>query len=177
VENPKSDASVIVRHVSEDDLAEALELYESVASEGKWIGAEQPVNRDRVLEKWRRQMSDPREAYFVAEVGGRIVGTATLRWVGASEVGMLVASDMRGRGIGSALLTACLEWARAHRVHKIELKVWPHNAAAIALYESFGFETEGYLKRHYKRRSGEIWDCIIMGLQLPPPEVGPAAAP
>ena len=30
---------------------------------------------------------------------------------------------------------------------KLELHVFPHNEAAIALYESFGFEREGYRKR------------------------------
>jgi RimJ/RimL family protein N-acetyltransferase len=46
------------------------------------------------------------------------------------------------------------------------LQVWPHNAAAIALYERFGFERECYLRRHYRRRSGELWDAIVMGLRL-----------
>ena len=28
------------------------------------------------------------------------------------------------------------------------------------------FQREGYLTRHYRRRSGELWDAIIMGLRL-----------
>jgi RimJ/RimL family protein N-acetyltransferase len=56
--------------------------------------------------------------------------------------------------------------ARKAGAHKIALQVWPHNAAAIALYERFGFRREGYLTRHYRRRSGELWDAIIMGLPL-----------
>ena len=37
--------------------------------------------------------------------------------------------------------------------------------AAIALYERFGFERGGCLRRHYRRRSGELWDAVMMGLQ------------
>jgi RimJ/RimL family protein N-acetyltransferase len=44
--------------------------------------------------------------------------------------------------------------------------VWPHNDRAIALYARRGFVEEGRLVRHYRRRSGELWDAIIMGLPL-----------
>ena len=169
MESPKSEASVVVRPGTEDDIAGALEVYSAVASEKKWIGAEPPVDTERVTRRWRQFIENEREVFFVAEIGSRIVGTGTMRWVGASEVGMLVSSEYRGRGVGTALLDALLEWARDNHIHKVELKVWPHNTAAIALYEKRGFEREGYLKRHYVRANGEIWDCLIMGLQLAPP--------
>src|SRR4029453_3862502 len=71
-----------------------------------------------------------------------------------------------GGGVGTALLAEAVARARTVGAHKIALQVWPHNAAAIALYERFGFEREGYLRRHYRRRSGVLWDAIIMGLRL-----------
>ena len=138
-----------------------------MAAERIHIGAEPPVDSPRRLEKWAALLDNPKEAMFVAEAGGRIVGNGAVEWVGASEVGMAILEEWRGRGIGSALLEALLSWAEDDGSHKVELRVWPHNHAAIALYERFGFEQEGYLKRHYRRRNGEIWDCIIMGLQLP----------
>jgi RimJ/RimL family protein N-acetyltransferase len=79
---------------------------------------------------------------------------------------MQVARSHRGRGIGSALLEASIEWARQAGAHKVALEVWPHNEAAIALYEKFGFEREGYLRKHWRRRSGELWDSVVMGLVL-----------
>jgi ribosomal protein S18 acetylase RimI-like enzyme len=68
--------------------------------------------------------------------------------------------------VGTALLAEAVRRARAAGAHKIALQVWPHNAAAIALYERFGFQREGYLRRHYRRRSGELWDAVVMGLPL-----------
>jgi RimJ/RimL family protein N-acetyltransferase len=44
--------------------------------------------------------------------------------------------------------------------------VWPHNDRAIALYEKLGFVEEGRLRRHYRRRNGELWDAVVMGLVL-----------
>ena len=46
------------------------------------------------------------------------------------------------------------------------LQVWPHNEPAIWLYEKFGFEREGYRRAHYRRKTGDIWDVVEMGLLL-----------
>jgi RimJ/RimL family protein N-acetyltransferase len=64
------------------------------------------------------------------------------------------------------LLQACIEWARSVQAHKVALSVWPHNDAAIGLYKKFGFEVEGRLVKHYRRRNGELWDALLMGLIL-----------
>jgi ribosomal protein S18 acetylase RimI-like enzyme len=47
---------------------------------------------------------------------------------------MMVAADWRGRGVGTALVAAAIEWARARGLHKLTLSVFPHNEAAVALY-------------------------------------------
>jgi RimJ/RimL family protein N-acetyltransferase len=44
--------------------------------------------------------------------------------------------------------------------------VFPHNERAIALYRKFGFVEEGRRVKQIRRASGEIWDSIMMGLQL-----------
>jgi ribosomal protein S18 acetylase RimI-like enzyme len=82
---------------------------------------------------------------------------------------MAVAAGWRGRGVGTALLAEAVDRAGKAGAHKLALQVWPHNTAAIALYERFGFQREGYLRRHYRRRTGELWDAIIMGLPLDRP--------
>jgi ribosomal protein S18 acetylase RimI-like enzyme len=44
--------------------------------------------------------------------------------------------------------------------------VWPHNAAAIALYRKYGFVEEGHRVKQIRRQSGELWDIVEMGLLL-----------
>ena len=61
---------------------------------------------------------------------------------------------------------AAIAWARSTGAHKIALDVFPHNDAAIALYEKAGFLREGYHPRHLRRKNGELWDVISMGLLL-----------
>jgi len=104
---------------------------------------------------------------FVAESDGHVVGELGIEaGYGVAEFGMMVAADCRGRGVGSALLQAAIDWASEHGAHKVALQVWPHNHAAITLYRKFGFEEEGRLRRHYPRRNGELWDALIMGRVL-----------
>jgi ribosomal protein S18 acetylase RimI-like enzyme len=51
-------------------------------------------------------------------------------------------------------------------LHKLSLSVWPHNAAAIALYRKYGFVEEGRRVKQVRRQSGELWDIVDMGLLL-----------
>jgi RimJ/RimL family protein N-acetyltransferase len=105
---------------------------------------------------------------LAAGAGGKLVGDLGLHLAryGVADLGMAVLAAWRGRGVGSALLAEGIDQARAAGAHKVALQVWPHNSAAIALYERFGFQREGYLTRHYRRRSGELWDAVVMGLRL-----------
>ena len=85
---------------------------------------------------------------------------------GFGEIGMAVARDWRGRGVGTALIEAAVEWARERGLHKLSLSVFAHNEAAIGLYRKVGFVEEGRRVKQYRRTSGELWDAIEMGLLL-----------
>jgi ribosomal protein S18 acetylase RimI-like enzyme len=163
-----SPPGINVRPATLADVDAAVAMLVEVAGEGRWIGTEAPVD---VPQRRRRMVEDvEREdaVVLVAEAGGQVVGELGLHLAryGVAELGMAVAAGWRGRGIGSALLAEAIDQARKAGAHKMALQVWPHNAAAIALYERFGFQREGYLTRHYRRRSGELWDAVIMGLRL-----------
>lgn len=163
-----SAGEIEVRPAAAADIETWLDLYAAVAGEGRWIGGELPIDRARMEKGFLAMVDDPEEGVFVAEADGRIVGQLGIgrKRDGHAELGMLVADGWRGRGVGSALMDAAIDWARAHDVHKVALEVWPHNEAAIALYRKFGFEEEGYLKAHYRRRNGELWDVVVMGLPI-----------
>ncbi|MBV8463466.1 MAG: GNAT family N-acetyltransferase [Acidimicrobiales bacterium] len=160
--------SVSVRPATVDDVDAAVDLYAEVAGEGRWIAGEAPV--DKLARHARFETSVRRDdaQMFVAELDGRIVGELGIELAsyGVAELGMMVATGVRGRGVGSALLAAAIDWARQAGAHKIALQVWPHNEPALALYRKFGFEQEGYLSHHYRRANGEQWDAIVMGLLL-----------
>ena len=129
-----------------------------------------------------RSLDERREQYarrapgthsLVAEIDRRVVGQLGLhveqnprrRHVGS--IGMAVHDDFQGRGVGSALLTAILDLAdRWLALRRIELEVYTDNAAAIGLYEKFGFVREGRL-RDYAFRDGGYIDAFFMARVLP----------
>jgi RimJ/RimL family protein N-acetyltransferase len=165
---PPAKSAVTVRDATPADVDALVDMLAAVAAEGRWIGTEAPLDRQRRRERMVREVEGEDVIVLVAEAGGTPVGQLGLQLTryGVADLGMLVAAGWRGRGVGAALLGEAVERARKAGAHKLALQVWPHNAAAIALYERFGFQREGYLRRHYRRRSGELWDAIVMGLPL-----------
>ena len=66
-------------------------------------------------------------------------------------VGMMVAPEARGIGIGSALLDACVARCRvAREIELLTLSVTSGNEAAVRLYERAGFARYGRLERAIK---------------------------
>jgi ribosomal protein S18 acetylase RimI-like enzyme len=151
-----------VRPASDDDRLPLAVLFAAVAEERDGIATEPPVDVEARAASWTL------DGTLVAVAGAEIVGSVHLDASrhGFGEIGMAVARDWRGRGVGSALLAAAIEWARERGLHKLSLGVFAHNAAAIALYRKFGFVEEGRRVKHYRRASGELWDAIDMGLLL-----------
>ncbi len=71
------------------------------------------------------------------------------------ELAIAVVPSARGKGVGSALLSALVAQAREAGHEAISLSVDKHNAAAIRLYEEHGFE-----------RVGETVDSLTMRARL-----------
>jgi putative acetyltransferase len=75
---------------------------------------------------------------------------------------MAVHDDWQGKGVGAALMEAALDLADNWlNLTRIELSVYTDNAAAVALYEKFGFEIEG-THRRFAFRNGEYVDAYSM---------------
>jgi RimJ/RimL family protein N-acetyltransferase len=165
---PESGPPVIVRPATLGDVDALVALVAEVAGEGRWIATEAPVDVEERHHTVAEAVQSDHAIVLVAEVGGELAGDLGLHLApyGVADLGMLVAAGWRGRGVGTALLDEAVRQAREAGAHKIALQVWPHNTAAIALYERFGFQREGHLRRHYRRRSGELWDAVVMGLPL-----------
>jgi RimJ/RimL family protein N-acetyltransferase len=162
---------VTIRPESELDVEAVLDVLEAVGREGRWIGTEVPFDRAARAERMRHDLHNPEtSAGFVVDVGGKVVGSIGLHLApyGVVDMGMALVEGYRGQGIGTRLLELGIQWAIDAGAHKITLEVWPHNEAAIALYEKMGFAEEGRLRRHYRRRNGELWDAVVMGLLLNP---------
>jgi len=96
------------------------------------------------------------EGFQVAEAEGEVVGYIVVRREsvrrGRAELSTFaVREDMRGRGIGSALLVQALEHLDQSGVRRLVLQVSVQNDRARTLYERFGFRIERTLPGYYGR--------------------------
>jgi diaminopimelate decarboxylase len=164
-------ADVAIRPATPLDAASFLDLYRDVAAEGRWIQTERVARPARFYRRRFRRSWTNAGANLVAVEEGRVVGSLSIRrdehpaTRHVASLGMFVAAAWRGRRVGTALMEEALRWAREQGVEKLELTVYPHNAAAIALYRRFGFTDEGVLSGHSRKPYGHE-DEILMGLWL-----------
>ncbi|WP_322797851.1 GNAT family N-acetyltransferase [Thermoflexus sp.] len=88
---------------------------------------------------------------YVWVEGRRVVGYTMVRRFRPGSEGWLIANvavapGFRGRGIGRALVSACLEYARAHGARWAALQVRADNTPALRLYRSLGFVEIGRIQ-------------------------------
>lgn len=164
---------VEVRPARPRDAASFLRAYRAVAAERRFIQNETVSGTPRRYRRRFRRSWTSEEATLVAVVAGDVVGSLSIRRDAqaatrhVATLGMFVVAGWRGRGVGSALMAEALRWARANGIQRVELTVYPHNRAALALYRRFGFDEEGRLVRHAKKSYG-YEDEILMAAWLGP---------
>jgi ribosomal protein S18 acetylase RimI-like enzyme len=165
----KNGRAVVVREATEKDLPAVIDLWNSVASEGKYLLTERVTDFQRRL--FARTIKEKIGLWMVAEINGEIVGSCNLipRGFGAASKschvltsGIAVLKEYRGIGIGNALMDYGINWAKVNNYEKISLSVFSTNIPAIKLYKKFGFEVEGVKKKEFKIE-GKYVDEICMG--------------
>jgi acetyltransferase len=94
------------------------------------------IDHDRGMTFVAVQESDPGSAEIVGEVCAYRYPEGL-----AAELGIIVRSDMKGRGVGRALMEALIAYTRENRLELIG-QIAQDNEAMIALAERCGMEVE-----------------------------------
>lgn len=114
-------------------------------------------------------------AYYVARVGGVVVGYAGLMFTGedAHVTTLAVDPPMHRRRIGTALLATLAYDARRSGARNLTLEVRMGNVAAQSLYAKFGFRSAGVRKNYYVETNEDalvMWaegiDSTVYGARL-----------
>ena len=152
--------SVVIRPMRAEDLPQAVRIERICFTSEAWtekVYREEFAQAGTYLWLWCAVLEngpgDPETPGApAADAGGTLVGTISLTRAGDDgEIGnVAVLPEYRGRGIAGALLARALEYGeRQQGMTLFTLEVRAGNAAAIHLYESAGFRTEGIRPRFY----------------------------
>ena len=161
----KNSLNVSIRAFQMDDWQAIVELWRQ--PEVIWGTLQMPYQS---LDDLRRRLENPHERFhrLVAVTdSGRVIGILGLevghgRRAHTGYIGMMVHSDFHNQGVGSALLEAVINLSEKWlNLTRLDLQVYTDNAAAIHLYQKFGFQIEGTLRR-YAYRDGEYVDSYTM---------------
>lgn len=115
------------------------------------------IERDCFSEPWSEQgfldgMANSTVFFAAEDDRGNVVGYIGMYLMKPEGeiTNVAVAKEVRGRGIGAALVTTMQQWAEEHGIERIVLEVRVSNAPAIHVYEKKGFITIGVRKNFYR---------------------------
>ena len=164
----------LIRPTSTGDADALVAMRNEVAAEGDFIAAA-PGDRSSLEEHLTlSSLLTEGGLSLTLELDDRVAGHLTARRLGdtpgvspasVAEIAIAVHKSARGMGLGRALMETAIDWARAVRLSKLALGVFPSNQRAISLYRSLGFVDEGMLPRRIVMPDGER-DLMVMGLPL-----------
>ena len=140
-------AAVEIRDATPDDWPEIWPIFSEVVRAGETYAFDPAMTSDEARALWLEQ---PPGHTVVALVDGAVVGTAKMgpnRPARGSLVGtasFMVGPAARGHGVGRALATYVVGWHRDRGYRGIQFNaVVETNTAAVALWQSLGFEIVG----------------------------------
>jgi L-amino acid N-acyltransferase YncA len=92
-----------------------------------------------------------KDCRLAARLGDQMIGWAALNpvsgravYAGVAEVGIYIAEENRGRGVGRLLLEALIAASEATGIWTLQASIFPENAGSLALFQACGFRQVGY---------------------------------
>jgi len=158
--------SVSLRALTEDDWAAVADIY--------WDGMRDGLATfETEVPSWQTWDATHLTGHrLVAERLGEVVGWAALApastrrcYAGVVENSIYVAREVRGRGVGRALLEQLIAGARLDGIWTIQPSIFPENRASLALHERCGFRVVG-MRERIARRDGIWWDTLLLERRL-----------
>ncbi|HEX7815804.1 N-acetyltransferase [Dyella sp.] len=137
-------AAVRVRRAELSDLDDLVALEDATFDSDRLSRAQ-----------YRRHLDSDSALVLVASANHRrFLGTAVVFFRKGTQVARLysIASkpEARGKGVGSALIEAAEDAARARHCHALRLEVRTDNDNAIRLYQRLGYREIGRYERYYQ---------------------------
>jgi RimJ/RimL family protein N-acetyltransferase len=170
----KNGQEVCIRTPIAEDTSSVIKYLKAVFADDRFFmttaeEAKEWQTIEKEQEHIQKNYEDENKLMVVTEINGSIVSFSNVhagerkRNHHIGQIGISILPQFRGIGLGTAIMEAMIDWARAHPViEKLALGVWAANKPAIQLYEKMGFKEEGRKIREIKYTDGSYDDCICM---------------
>ena len=152
-----------VRKLTEKDIPAAVSIWNKVVEEGKAFPQTEYLDEKSGAEFFAQQTYTA-----VAELDVEVVGMYILHPNNIGRCGHIcnasyaVKYGMRGKHIGEALVTDCLEQAKAHGFGILQFNaVVASNEPALKLYKKLGFVQLGTIPKGFLNKDGVYEDIIV----------------
>ena len=172
----KDGRTCVLRNGTAEDGEALLEIFNLTHAQTDYLRTypeEHGFTAEDEAELLRRKTDSVDEIELLAELDGKVVGSAGIGSVGRkekirhrAEFGISVDKAYWGLGIGRALTEACIECAKKAGYAQLELEVVAENRSAIGLYESAGFVEYGRNPKGFRSRFTGWQEVVLMRLEL-----------
>lgn len=168
----KKGQTFAVRTALPQDADKVVSFVKAVVAEAPYLlttEAEFNVTIEQQKQLLQQMLQDNGKLAIVAEHDNEIIGFLDFhngnrqRTKHQGSFGMSVKYEFRNQGVGKALLTVLIDWAKAHPwIEKVCLEVMADNTNALGLYRKFGFVEEGIKTKAVKLEDKRYCDLILM---------------
>jgi len=160
---------VSVRGAREGDWPAVWALFQRVAAAGDVFAYDEDTTEALARKLW----FEPPAETFVADLGGRTVGTYYIRpnqpgrGGHVANAGYMVDAEARGQGIASALCAHSLETARRLGYRAMQFNfVVSTNLGALRVWEKHDFAVVGRLPGVFRHRTLGFVDALVLHRSL-----------
>ncbi len=170
----KNNVEVTLRPAVPEDAAAIIKTIKSTSQERSYVLMEQYGKNADSEKEYIRLIDCEKCLLLVADVRGEVVGSLAAfqaddgdnpRTAHILKIGLHLAEEYRGLGIGSQMLQYVDAWAREHHFKKLETSIFTTNKRSLHLFDRAGFHEEGTrLKRFWV--GNEYFDEVLMGKVL-----------
>lgn len=166
---------IVIREAKPSDAESLLQHLKTTATETGFMtmGKEGPrITANEEKKQLARLQASCNNVLLVAVHQEEVIGSASVHADSSpkiehiGEVGIVIAKEYWGLGLGTLMLEEILDWAtNSDIIKRLELTVQARNKKARHLYEKMGFQLEATMQRGVKDE-GQYHDVCLMSKLL-----------
>jgi len=163
----KDGALVTFRPMVREDVDRLWDFFRQIPLEDKMYFRED-VDRREEVDRWARHLDYDTVLPVLAFSEGRVVGDATLHrnktgWKQrVGTVRILIATDFRHRGLGTAMIRELRHLGEKASLHYLLAEVIEEQQAAIRAFEKLGFERMVVYRNYVNDQRGRLHNLVVL---------------